>query len=411
MSLSNRKQPRKTDVEIDLKLPFVVLLLTLVGIVLIFSADHAQNINSHLNKQIWFAVVGLILFILAALVSPRYYYALAYIIYIIAIIGLLMVPVAGFVGLGARRWISLGGINFQPSEPAKIACILAVARLLSYRHGPTAPWKMLGLSILIIIPVTALVLFQPDLGTSTVFPVITAAMLAWFGLPLKFFLLILLPVASLFVIVNPWLVIPAVLVGLLWLWKSGIRLGWIVIIAILCITAIFTAPVAWNQLEPYQQKRLTTFLNPTADPLGAGYQIIQSKVAIGSGGVVGQGFLKGTQTQLRFLPQQHTDFIFALAGEEFGFLMTSFLIILFGLIVLFGINIASRTKNQFMSLVVVGIVTMIAYHAFVNIGMVIGVLPVTGLPLPFLSYGGSFLLTCLLGAGMIQSVSLHRKDY
>jgi rod shape determining protein RodA len=168
--------------------------------------------------------------------------------------------------------------------------------------------------------------------------------------------------------------------------------------------------MAWNHLEPYQQRRLTTFLNPTADPLGAGYQIIQSKVAIGSGGIIGRGYLKGTQTQLRFLPQQHTDFIFALAGEELGFVGISILMGLLFALVWRGYSIAAATKNPFMGLVSSGLVTMIAYHSIVNIGMVAGILPVTGLPLPFLSYGGSFLLTCLVSTGIILSTGLHRRE-
>jgi len=183
-----------------------------------------------------------------------------------------------------------------------------------------------------------------------------------------------------------------------------------VLLAAVCLLAIFAAPRAWNHLQPYQQKRLTTFLDPADDPLGSGYQVIQSKVAIGSGGVGGAGFLKGTQTQLRFLPQQHTDFIFALAGEEFGLLGTSAVILMFLLYGWRGIRIANRSRSQFAGLIAAGITTMIIYHACINIGMAIGMLPVTGIPLPFLSYGGSFLITCLMNTGILLSTGLYRRE-
>lgn len=396
--------------DLDKRLLLSVLCLVIIGIVLIYSADHSLGIKSHVVKQIYIGIIGVVLLSLAAFAPPRIYYAFAYILYAIGILGLIIVLLSGIIGLGAKRWLIIGGVHIQPSEPMKIALIIAGSRILSERHSSLSHWKIVAkIGLLCMVP-TLLVLLQPDLGTATVFPIVLIAMLVWFGLPLRVFILFLLPLLSLFLSIYPWFVLPLVLAGFIALWKQGVRWTAIIGVILLCVIATIAAPKAWNQLEPYQQKRLTTFMDPAADPLGSGYQIIQSKVAIGSGGISGQGFLMGTQTQLRFLPEQHTDFIFALAGEEFGFVGVTVIIILFTMYGWNGYLLASRTKNQFMSFVAVGITTFILYHAVVNIGMVVGLLPVTGLPLPFLSYGGSFLLTCLIGSGILLSVGIYRRE-
>ncbi|MDP8240744.1 MAG: rod shape-determining protein RodA [Candidatus Hatepunaea meridiana] len=410
MALTNPRVTKSRLAYLDYKLLITVLGLTIIGLLLIYSADHSQNIKSHFTKQIYFSFIGITALITASIIPPRIYNATAYAAYGIGILSLLFVIIAGIIGLGAKRWLIIGGVNVQPSEPVKLAYILVLSVVLSRRRSTVSIVKLLRTIALLGVPPTLLVLMQPDLGTATIFPVITAVMLAWFGLPLKVFALFLLPCISLFLTVYPWFISPLLAFGFVVIYRSGIKWLGITAIAVVCAVATFTAPLAWNQLEEYQQKRLTSFLNPAADPLGSGYQIIQSKVAIGSGGFSGQGFLKGTQTQLRFLPEQHTDFIFALAGEEFGFLGTSIIIILFLLFGWSGYTLATHSKNQFMSFVAIGITSMILYHAVVNIGMVIGILPVTGLPLPFLSYGGSFLLTCFTGTGILISVGLYRRE-
>jgi len=396
--------------DIDYRLLLSALGLTLFGLVLIYSADHSLGIKSHFIRQVYYCLAGVLIMGGVAFIPPRMYYALAYIFYGIGIIGLVLVPVAGIIGLGARRWLVIGGLNIQPSELAKLALIFALARVLSQRGQPVSTRRIIGSAALLGLPPTILVLLQPDLGTATVFPVLTVVLLAWFGLPLKVFILFMMPVLSLFLSIKPWIVAPFLVIGLVLLLRSGVKWVGTTGIVIVCIIATFAAPVAWDRLEPYQQKRLTTFLNPTADPLGSGYQVIQSKVAIGSGGPTGQGFLRGTQTQLRFLPEQHTDFIFALAGEEFGFFGATIIVVLFLFIGWSGYLQAARSRNQFMGFVAAGVTTLLLYHAVVNIGMVIGALPVTGLPLPFLSYGGSFLLTCLTGVGILLSVKIHRRE-
>ncbi|MCF7809880.1 rod shape-determining protein RodA [bacterium] len=395
---------------IDIPLLISTLCLVVIGILLIYSADHSQGLKTHFLRQVYFSLAGIVLLFITASIPPRFYYVIAYIFYIIGIIGLVLVLVMGIIGFGAKRWIILGGVNLQPSEPLKICLIFACARVLSDRGSHISYWRINGKVILLGLIPTILLLLQPDLGTATVLPVITVSMLAWFGMPLKIFILLLLPIISLFLSVAPWLVAPLVISGCVYLLKSGIRLLGIITILVICTLATIAAPTAWNQLEPYQQKRLTTFLNPAADPLGSGYQVIQSKVAIGSGGLKGQGFLNGPQTQLRFLPEQHTDFIFALAGEEFGFIGVTFILVLLVIYGWSGFRLAMRTKNDFMGFVAVGITTLVLYHAVVNIGMAVGSLPVTGLPLPFLSYGGSFLITCMTATGILLSVGVYHRE-
>ncbi|MDP8229469.1 MAG: FtsW/RodA/SpoVE family cell cycle protein, partial [Candidatus Electryoneaceae bacterium] len=260
------------------------------------------------------------------------------------------------------------------------------------------------------LPFIGLVLLQPDLGTSTVFVVLALALLVWHGLPLKIFIMMMLPLLSMIISIKPWIVLPLIFVSFLWLWRARVIWVGLILLIILCVAGSVIAPMAWDQLKPYQQKRLTIFLDPSADPLCAGYQVIQSKVAVGSGGITGQGFLQGTQTQLRFLPEQHTDFIFALAGEEFGFVGVLIIILLLLIYGWRGYLAAMRTKSTFMGAVAAGMTTLILYHAIVNIGMAIGILPVTGLPLSFISYGRSFLITCMVGTGMILSAGLHRRE-
>lgn len=395
---------------IDRTLLLITLALVAGGMVLIYSADHALDNSSHFEKQVFYLTVAMIALIVATFVPTRYYFAFAYPIYGVALFFLLLVPVIGTAALGAKRWIVLGGINFQPSEPAKVAYLIAAARFLSGIRPDQTELRAIGGVIGLAILPMLMVLVQPDMGTSSLFPVIGAVLLAWWGLPLWYFLSVAMPAVAMFFVTAPWLVLPLEIIGFFWMRRAGMKWMGMSALAIVCILATILAPMAWNHLKPYQQKRLTTFLDPAEDPLGSGYQVIQSKVAIGSGGITGAGFLKGTQTQLRFLPQQHTDFIFALAGEEFGLAGTTTVVGLFFLWGWRGIRIAVRGRSQFAGLIAAGITTMIVYHAGINIGMAIGVLPVTGIPLPFLSYGGSFLITCLMNTGILLSTGLYRRE-
>ncbi len=395
---------------LDRPLFLTTIALVGIGLLLIYSADNALFDSAHFEKQLTFAIAGFIFMMIATIIPTRYYFALAYIVFGIAVVMLLMVPVVGVTALGAKRWISIGGFNFQPSEPAKLFFLIAAARFLSgVRPDQTERRALIGVVLIAALPFM-LVLSQPDLGTSSLFPVIGAVLLAWWGLPLWYYLLAAMPFVAMFLGVFPWLAVPLELIGFWWMKRAGMRWLGLSLLLALVIASTFVAATAWSKLEPYQQNRLTTFIDPGADPLGAGYQIIQSKVAIGSGGVIGSGWLQGTQTQLRFLPQQHTDFIFALAGEEFGLWGTTSVLLLFFVYGWRGVKIATRARSQFAGLMAIGITTITLYHAAVNIGMAIGVMPVTGIPLPFISYGGTFLMTCMVNTGILLSTGIYRRE-
>ncbi len=388
----------------------MLVALGLVGLALVYSAGVAKGNLSIFYKQSLFFGIGVIAASVLTVTPPKFFYALAYVVYVMALFFLGAVLILGSVGFGARRWLDLGFLVVQPSEPAKLALIIALSRLLAdWRKKPS--WKLVGAVGLLAMPAFVMILMQPDLGTSTVFPVICLAMLAWHGIPARYFLMLLLPFLALITVALPYLVVPMLLTGLYWLKRAGVNWLGLAVMILICLGASVVGPKAWDHLEPYQQRRLTSFIDPAADPLGSGYQVIQSQVAIGSGGFAGRGFCKGTQTQLRFLPQQHTDFIFSLAGEEFGFLGTSFILLLYSILIWRGYQSANQIRNQFMGLAAAGMTAMLFYHSVINIGMAMGNLPVTGLPLPFLSYGGTFLITCLAAGGVLLSASLHRRTY
>ncbi len=393
----------------DYTLLISTILLVTIGLFLIYSSDQAQGGTNRFQKQLILAVIGFILLGGISAVPGRIFQALSFVIYGFSFFSLILVLLLGIVGLGAQRWLAIGGIQIQPSELAKIALILLLARILSRRYNPLIGWKLVVVVFLYGTLIVLPILMQPDLGTSTVFAVIAVALLAWHGLQLNIFIQLFVPVAALFFWVSPWVVSIVTVSSFIWLWLSGVRRLGTVVLGVVTISMLFLAPFAWNLLEPYQQRRLSIFLNPSSDPLGAGYQVIQSQVAVGSGGLSGKGYLQGTQSQLKFLPEQHTDFIFALMGEEFGFIGASVVILLISIYCWRCFAIASRAKSYYMALIAVGMGTLVFYHAIINIGMAVGFLPVTGLPLPFLSYGRSFLLTCLIGTGMTLSAGLYRK--
>jgi rod shape determining protein RodA len=263
---------------------------------------------------------------------------------------------------------------------------------------------------MVLLPL-ALVLKEPDLGTSGAFAVMGIAVVLWSGLPWLHTLLMMSPLASLILCRHYVFWAAYLVVSVLALWR--VRLSWLVLALFVVIqTAVmFGAPVLWNHLEPYQRMRLTVFEHPERDPSGGGYQIMQSKIAIGSGGIWGKGYLKGSQKALAFLPQQHTDFIYSVVGEEAGFLGCLVTIILFLLVILRGYYLALHCRSPFAGLLAVGIATLLLYHAGVNMAMTVGLLPVTGLPLPFVSYGGSFQLSVFAMLGLLLNISAHRFDY
>jgi len=347
---------------------FFVLLICLtagVGVAMLYSAANG-SMDPWASRQAARFGVGLVVMILVALVDVRIWMRYAYALYMITLVLLVLVEISGTIGMGAQRWISLGYFNLQPSELMKITLVLALAR---YFHGGSIedvdrPTYLIIPLLMIALP-SALVLRQPDLGTTLMLVMASGAIFFVAGIRI---------------------------------WKF----------AAVLLSGIAAMPVAWQFLRDYQKQRVLTFLNPESDPLGAGYHIIQSKIALGSGGMLGKGFMQGTQGHLRFLPEMQTDFIFTMLAEEFGMMGGIGLLGLYGLILVYGVALSLRCRNQFGRLLGMGVTTTFFLYVFINIAMVMGLIPVVGVPLPLISYGGTAMMTLLIGFGLLMSVWVHR---
>jgi len=317
----------------------------------------------------------------------------SYVVSVLLLAITLVVGTGSGTAAGVRSWIDLGFISFQPSEIAKLATVLVVARLLSQRENPLVSLRdLLAPSGLVALPL-ALVMLQPDLGTAMAFVGILIAMLYWAGTPVALLLLVASPVLGLFVSYDTglWSLYILGLIAFLYVYRYRLFLFESVALVLANFaTATISRPL-WNSLASYQQNRILVYLNPDVDPRGAGYQIIQSKVAIGSGGLTGQGFLLGPQKRYDFLPEQHTDFIFSVVGEELGVIGTVLAVLAFGYVLSRLVKLAEASHDPFAGLVLLGIFGAWLVHVFVNIGMTVGLVPITGIPLPFVSYGGTFL--------------------
>jgi rod shape determining protein RodA len=395
------------------------LALTLIGIALIFSAvtgsPFVSVANHHLRQLLWF---GIGLFFMAGAVAipwGAYDGLRVYVFWGLSLALLALVLVIGTSGLGAQRWLVIGGVRLQPSELAKLATIFALARFLSGRRRNLRSLRSLAWAGGMVAVPMLLILRQPDLGTSLVFPGILAGMLYWAGLPLPHLLLLVSPVVSMVAAVSPvaFGVFSAALVGVLYWGLSRYRMSWVIAVLLLVLNLAvgIAMPKIWNSLEPYQQQRITAFVNPSADRYGAGYQLIQSEIAIGSGGVLGQGYLRGTQKNFQFLPEKHTDFVFSVLGEECGLAGCLFVLALYTLLLVAGIEIARAARSRFAGLVAFGITVMLAFHVFINVSMTVGLAPVTGLPLPLLSYGGSSLVVTMSALGLLAGIGVRRHEY
>ena len=398
--------------EIDMPLALAALGLVAIGLATVISATWAPGAHEGLwTRQLVWAVVALGAAWLTASIHYRAYDSLAYPAYIVALILLVLVLVMGTSAFGARRWLEFGVLKFQPSEIAKIATVLVLARRFdSPKCDLRRIQHWLPALVLALIPFV-LVAKEPDLGTSLSFPVILIAMYYWGGMPLGTLLLGLTPVFNVLLFFTT---------GTLWWFAGGlaallvfVRPKLHTLIAILALNGAvaYTMPHLWNHLADYQKRRIETFLNPGHDPSGAGYQIIQSKIAIGSGGVFGKGYLRGTQKALAFLPMRHTDFIYSVVGEEFGLLGALTVVLLYVLLIMRGYRLALVARNGFASLIAVGLVTALFFHVMVNMLMTIGWAPVTGLPLPLISYGGTALIVNGIQIGMLQNVALRRGEF
>lgn len=347
----------------------LILLITVIagiGFVALYSAAGGK-FDPWASRQILRFIVGCVLMIMIALIDIRFWYRIAYPMYLIGLVLLIIVEFMGQIGMGAQRWINLGFIQIQPSELMKIALIVAMAR---YFHGASQD-DMKRLSFLIVpalmmvLPI-GLVLLQPNLGTATILAVDGVTMLFIAGAPL-----------------------------------------WIYFLGAAGLVAL--VPAVWMfYMHDYQKQRVLTFLDPESDPLGSGYHITQSKIALGSGGIDGRGFLQGTQSKLNFLPEKQTDFIFTLWAEEWGLLGGTLLLLLFGLVFLYCGWIAFRCRHAFGRFLVFGLMVNFSLYVFINVAMVMGLIPVVGIPLPLVSYGGTAMLACLAGFGLVMSASIHK---
>jgi len=383
------------------------------GIIVLWAATSIDNgeMSSLLQRQIIWSIIGTVILIFTAILSPRVHHAFAYIFYVIGCLLLVSVFFLGDPAKGAARWIDLGFLKIQPSEPAKIAFILAFARLASdKKFNPAKISHLLRALILTAIPL-GLVLVQPDLGTSMVFAALGLSLLIVAGTPVAYLIILISPLFAALASLNTILMVSYLLVLILVIWRLGFRFSVISTLIILNLGISLGTPKLWDQLKPYQKNRLVSFIQPEVDPRGSGYQLIQSKVAIGSGGLTGKGLTKGSQTQLKFLPEQHTDFIFSVVGEELGFLGASFVMLLFMILILRGFRAAFKAKGRYSAMVCAGVTSMLAFHVFINIGMTVGLMPVTGLPLPLMSYGGSFLWTVMLSLGLVIGIQRRWREY
>ena len=351
----------------------IILPLVIFGIGLLFlhsassSLQEIKGINFTLRQITWM-LVSILALILLINIDFRRILDFSYIFYGIVIVILSLLLVIGGAKMGAKRWINIGHLTFQPSEFAKLALILVSAFYLGNNKYSIRSIKSLLIPFLLTGVLFILIIKEPDLGSSIVLLPILLAMLLASGMPLKF-------------------IFSSILIGAM------------------------ASPLFWQILKDYQKRRLLVFINPNMDPLGAGYTIIQSKIAIGSGGLSGKGWMSGTQNQLNFLPERHTDFIFSVVGEEWGFMGSLLVILLFALLISRILDVARRTNDIYGRLLVVGVAAMLCFQVIVNIAMTVGLMPVVGLPLPFISYGGSSLISSVVCIALVINVDMHRTIF
>jgi rod shape determining protein RodA len=354
----------------DYLLFFSVIILSLVGIVILSSAVQTfRNPRADIIKQLVSIILGVIIALSISIFDYRYIKNISFILYGVCVLLLLAVFFVGYEieNTGAKSWLDFKVITFQPSELAKIASILIISKFIEDIKNGEGRFNIIKILVFFIIPL-GLILKQPDLGTAMVY---------------CFIMLVLVFIA-------------------------GIKYRYIIITSILSIGFI---PILWGKLDQYRKDRILTFLDPGLDPLGKGYHVIRSKIAIGSGGFLGQGLYNGIQSQSEFgLPVKESDFIFAVHGEEFGFIGTTLLIVLFAFMILKCIQISMKAKDHFGKLVAAGIAAMWMFHFIENVGMCIGLMPVTGIPLPFISQGGSAMLTNFMALGVLMSISMRNQE-
>ncbi len=397
----------------DFLLFFSMIGLILLGLLAIKSSTYNHPYASaNFHKQLIFAVISLGVFFLIYFLPHRFMNLFAIPTYVISIFLLLFVLIFGKTTYGAQSWIILGPIGFQPSELGKIALILMLSHWLGKTNVTLDNVKGFSIAVAISLFMIFLILAQPDMGTAIIYMIITLALFFWAGIDLFGLFVLLTPPLSVFLsFFGFWISLGGFVLIIILLFYFKKDLFTSITVFVINLSSIFLFDIGIKLLKPHQQRRILSFLNPYSDPLGSGYNAIQAKVAIGSGGLLGKGFMHGTQTQLHFIPEQWTDFIFSVIGEEFGFVGSALVVILFAIIFYRILRIASRSKDFFSSLVAIGILTTLLIHFFINIGMNIGLTPVIGIPLPFMSYGGTALLSNVAMVAIVMNIYANNREY
>lgn len=349
---------------------FIVMVMTLIagiGLVMMYSAGGGED-SLYFSQQLTRFILAFVVMLVIAVIPMHILMNYAYIAYFACLLVLVVVDIAGHIGMGAQRWIKFGGMNLQPSEFMKLAVILVLARYFHKLHPDDIKRIPFLVPPLLIIALPAFfIMRQPNLGTTTILLGVGVVMCFMAGVQLRYF------------------------IGAI-------------------VAAVSAMPVLWHFMHDYQKRRVMTFLDPQQDPLGAGYNILQSMIAIGSGGLLGKGYLQGSQSQLNFLPEKHTDFIFTMLAEEFGFFGSIVLLLLYIVLLAAGLMVAIRSKSSFGAMVSGGVVALLFIHILINCAMVMGMLPVVGVPLPFMSYGGSIMFSSVFAIGLLLNAYVHRDE-
>ncbi|MBX3492191.1 MAG: rod shape-determining protein RodA [Parvibaculum sp.] len=362
------RELRLTDKLAEFNWGFLLLLVLIasIGFAMLYSVAEGSFSPWAFRQALRFAA-GVCILLIAAMIDLRMWMRLAYPLYGVALAMLVAVEVVGMTGMGAQRWLNLGFVQIQPSEIMKVTLLMALAR---YFHGLTldevSRLRNLVIPVALVAAPVGLVVLQPDLGTAIL---LTAS-------------------------------------GAILFFAAGLRWRYFILSGAIVLAAV---PVVWSRLHDYQKNRVFTFLDPERDPLGTGYHILQSKIALGAGGVFGKGFMEGTQSQLNFLPEKHTDFIFTMLGEELGLAGGLVLLTLYFIVLMFSLNVAMQCRNQFGRLLAIGVSMTFFLYVFINTAMVMGLLPVVGVPLPLVSYGGTAMLSLMFAFGLLMSVHIHRN--
>ncbi|MBN1886229.1 MAG: rod shape-determining protein RodA [Candidatus Krumholzibacteriota bacterium] len=403
------------------------LMLIGMGLLTLYSVGHVpaelsetvpEAEGAWFHRQLVWALIGISVMAVAVFIPCRYYETLAVLLYGACLA--LLVIVLVIPARGASRWIAIGPFGLQPSEFMKPALVFLLARFLAEKRKDPNRLRVLAATLLITAIPFLLVKRQPDLGTALVFPAILLPILYWRGLDGGVLAFFVTPVVSAFLVIYsewsigegyPFLLLLFFLFILILAYAGRRRLFQSIMLVGVNLAVMLTVPGVWSRLHVYQQKRVLAFLRPESDILGAGWQVYQSKVSIGSGGFAGKQYLHGTQKLLAFLPERHSDFVFSVLAEELGFIGAMIILVLFTIIIVRGLFLAAKMKSRFASLVAIGICSYFAFHVIVNVGMAIGLAPVTGLPLPFMSYGGSSMLVSCFFVGVLLDMSIRFYEY